>query len=380
MNIGIDIRPLLMAARTGVAEYTYELLDALFKIDKTNQYFLFCNATKEFEIGNEKWGMGNVHRICTKYPNKLFNASLQFFQHPRLDRVTIHESRVTRIDLWFSPNLGFTALSPKVRQILTIHDLSFEHFPDCYSFKRRLWHRALNPRRQCERADIILTPSESTRRDVIETYAIPESKVRVIKSGISSVFLEPGTWNLEQVKKKYQLPDKFILFLGTIEPRKNILGLIEAYKMGFRFQVSGFRLLIAGPLGWKYEPILKAVAETPGTRYIGYVAPADKPALYQLADLFVYPSLYEGFGFPVLEAMAAGTPVITSNRSSLPEVAGDAACLVNPLNTSEITRAMAMLTSDQELRQILIERGKRRAGEFQWGNSARELVRIFTGP
>ena len=386
MHIGIDARCLLANTRTGVGEYAYELLNALFKIDKKNEYYLFCNsATKKLETGNcpalsgiplrrEKF-WGNVHLVCTKYPNKLFNLSLQLFRRPRLDDLIIRQlGQASNVDLWFSPNLNFTALSSRVKHILTIHDLSFEHFPDCYSRKRRLWHRALNPRRQCERADLILTPSEHTRRDVIETYSISEEKVRCIYPGLSEKFMTHDTDNMTQVRQKYILPGKFILFLGTIEPRKNIPGLIEAYRILCSLLPAPCSLIIAGPFGWKYEPIMKAIEETEGVQYIGYVAPEDKPALYQLADLFVYPSLYEGFGFPVLEAMAAGTPVITSNRSSLPEVTGDAAYLVNPYNVSELARAMEMLTTDARLRALLIERGKRRAGEFRWEETARNFI------
>src|SRR3989338_6939853 len=189
MNIGVDIRCFISPFRTGVGEYTHELLDALFKIDQINQYFLFYNSAKEkLEIGNWKLG-GNVYCVRTKWPNKLLNSSLRFFHQPRFDRVTSYELRVTGIDVWFSPNLNFTALSKNTKHVLTIHDLSFEHFQDCYSSKRRLWHRALNPKRQCEQADIILTPSENTRRDVVETYGIPEEKVRCIYPGLSEKFM-----------------------------------------------------------------------------------------------------------------------------------------------------------------------------------------------
>ena len=133
-------------------------------------------------------------------------------------------------------------------------------------------------------------------------------------------------------------------------------------------------MIIAGPLGWKYKPIIQMIEKTPGVRYIGYVAPEDKPALYQLASLFVYPSLFEGFGFPVLEAMASGTPVVTSNRSSLPEIAGDAAYLVNPLNVAEMAEGMKIVLEDKHVRKMMIEKGKKHEGMFRWENTARELL------
>jgi glycosyltransferase involved in cell wall biosynthesis len=391
MNIGIDIRTLLTPVRTGVAEYTYELLQALFRIDRKNQYFLFTNCAKDFEMGKEKWERDNVKYVITKYPNKLFNTSLQLLKRPKLDKLVDRlqttdysrlvkdrnpKSEIRSLDVWFSPNIGFTSLSRNVKHVMTIHDLSFEHFPDCYSWKRRLWHKVLNPKKQCERADLILTPSLSTKRDVVETYGIDESKVRCLYPGVTSDFgLQTSDYRQEEVKMKYKLPDKYILFLGTIEPRKNILGLTEAYKTSSLI-TDHWSLIIAGAKGWKNTSILKAIQETEGVQYIGIISPEDKSALYQLADLFVYPSLYEGFGFPVLEAMASGTPVITSNRLSLPEVANDAAIFVNPMNVSELAEAMKDLLQNEELKSMLIEKGKERVEKFCWEDTAKKFLKI----
>lgn len=370
MNIGIDIRSLMEKNRTGVGEYTYELLDALFKIDLENQYFLFYNS-KNDQKHVEEWLQENVHYVSTKYPNKLFNFSLQVFKFPKLDGFVVEN-----LDYWFSPNINFTALSKNIKQILTIHDLSFEHFPDCYSWKMRLWHKVLNPRKQCERADIILTPSENTRRDVVETYGIVKEKVRVLVPGLSGNFKAKFlNFKFDEVKNKYNLSDKYILFLGTIEPRKNIIGLVEAYKqLPNHPKPNSYNLVIAGAKGWKYESIMKAIDETEGVRYIGYVDAVDKPDLYKLADLFVYPSLYEGFGFPVLEVMASGTPVITSNRSSLPEVAGDAAYLVNPYNVNEITQGMREILLNSQLQSSMVEKGREKCSEFTWEVSAKQFL------
>lgn len=373
MNIGIDIRCLLTPSRTGVGEYASELLTALFKIDQANQYFLFYNAAGEMKVALPRWPQENVRYVGSSWPNKLFNTSLHVLRQPKLDRFAGHRSAGTGLDAWFSPNLSFTALSPRTRHILTIHDLSFEYFPDCYSWQRRLWHKILNPKRQCVRADIILTPSEHTQGDVIERYGIEPKKVWCVYPGLSGAFSARHTSDLRAWRQKYQLPEKFILFLGTIEPRKNILGLIEAYKQSLLFNVH-CALIIAGAIGWKHSAIMTAIESTPGVRYIGYVTAADKPGLYQLAKLFVYPSLYEGFGFPVLEAMASGTPVITSNRSSLPEVAGAAGYLVNPYNVSELARAMSELLASEQLRSIFIERGKDQAQRFQWERAARQVL------
>ena len=164
--------------------------------------------------------------------------------------------------------------------------------------------------------------------------------------------------------------------MGTIEPRKNILGLIEAFKKS-SLLVDGCSLVIAGARGWKCNSILKAIDKTPGVKYIGYVDAEDKPALYKMASLFVYPSLYEGFGFPVLEAMACGTPVVTSNRSSLPEVAGGAAYLINPYNVSEIARGMELILCEDGLREILLNNGQLTVGSFDYKQTAKEFLSLI---
>ena len=391
MNIGIDIRSLMEKNKTGVGEYIYELLSAVFKIDKQNQYFLFYNSAQDVFANIPKWNNENVHYVSKKWPNKLFNFCLFFLCWPKIDKLI-----GKKLDYFFAPNINFFALSPEVKQILTIHDLSFEYFPDCFDGKRRLWHKILSPKNACQRADIILTPSKNTKRDVMETYGIDEKKIKVIYPGLSSVFNEPafakatagllsqveysadgcGNKNNEIIKK-YNLPDKFILFLGTIEPRKNIIGIIEAFNKFCGKKPDIYKLVIAGAQGWKIEPIMELISKSVNVKYIGYVDAADKPALYKLADLFVYPSLYEGFGFPVLEAMAMGTPVIAGDRSSLPEISDGSVFLVNPNNTDEIARGMEMLLSDERTKNMFSNKGIEQAKEFSWQKAATEFLKIF---
>jgi glycosyltransferase involved in cell wall biosynthesis len=389
MNIGIDIRVLLTPTRTGVAEYTFELLNALFAIDTTNQYWLFYNSYKNLSTHLPRWKQGTVHYVETKWPNKLLSASLWLRGKPLLDELIAQQHNSTtaqqqynnitmeQLDFWFSPNLNFTALSPGTKHILTIHDLSFELFPEFYSWKRRWWHSMVKPREQCERAHLILTPSENTKRDIVALYGLHEDKIQVIKPGLT-LLSDKKLGNKEikklEIKQKYQLPERFILFLGTIEPRKNIAGVIEAYRTYSREKKYPVSLVIAGPRGWKEGSILRMIQKTPGAQYIGYVDAEDKPALYAMAKIFIYPSLYEGFGFPILEAMSAGTPVVTSNRASLPEVAGSAAYLVDPYNVSEMARGLERLLSDAKLRDFFAKQGRERVKEFSWQNAAREFL------
>jgi len=367
MNIGVDIRSLAHGHRTGVGEYTHGLLNALFSLDTENQYYLFYSGFRDVSHVVPKWEQDNVYYVAQRWPpNKFLHASIALFDRPKLTQMIPAD-----IDVWFSPNLHFTSLPKKTKHILTIHDLSFEHFPDCFSWKRRLWHKAVNPKKQSKEADVVLVPSEATKRDIVETYGVSKEKVRVVYPGLERN--RPEATRRKAVVEKYDLPEKFVLFLGTVEPRKNIIGIVDAYKKS-GVRDLGYRLVIAGARGWKSGRIMKEIEATPGVRYIGYVDAEDKSALYGLADLFAYPSLYEGFGFPVLEAMAAGTPVVTSNRSSLPEVAGGAAYLVNPYNVGEIARGMRQVLGNQELRDTYIERGKDRVKEFTWERAAKQWL------
>lgn len=380
MNIGIDISPLASSFRSGVGEYTYELLKALFAIDKKNQYFLFLNAWNKKQTHEFFPPQKNVHLIRTYYPNKIFHAITKIFHRPFLDTLIVkeyekkHHVKIGHLNVFFSPNIGFVSLSSHCKNIFTIHDLSFELFPQCFSLKMRLWHAFLRPKNQCENSDLILVPSQSTKRDIEEQYGISPEKIKVLPLGVSSVF-EFSRAEVHQVRHKYGLPEKFILFLGTLEPRKNIEGIIEAYRL---FGSSrGYELIIAGGKGWKYKKILKKIEDTPGVRYIGYVDPKEKPALFRAASVFVFPSFYEGFGLPVLEAFQSGVPVITSDRSSLPELTDGAAALVNPHLFEEIQVALERILSDEPLKKNMIQTGKERAKDFVWEKSAREFLDIL---
>lgn len=372
MNIGIDIRPLMTAPRTGVGEYTYELLNAIFNIDRENQYFLFYNSSRDVSANIPDWKYDNVKITGSHTPNKFFNTSLGLFGRPRLDKMCGPQ----KIDHWFSPNLSFTTLSRGVKYILTIHDLSFDFFPEFSTRKQYFWHKAVRPKKQCKRADIIITPSENTKRDIVDYYKIPPGKIKVIYPGINAA--HDGT-KTEEIRKKYDLPEKFILFLGTIEPRKNIIGLIEAFEMLRAKYPATAHLVIAGAPGWKNKKIFaraKASKVAGKIHFIDFVAPEDKAALYAAANIFVYPSLYEGFGFPVLEAMSAGTPVITSNRSSLSEIVGSAAYLVDPTRPEQITLAMNELLTKPELCAWHVQKRSEQVKKYSWEKAAREWLNL----
>src|SRR3990167_6858863 len=319
MRIGIDIRCLMEGKRTGVEEYTLALLEGLFLRDMENEYVLFFNAWRKTGL-DFGWATKypNVTLKMFRFPNKLLNLSLWYLRFPKLDRL------LGGTDVFFLPNLNFASVSRQTKLVVTAHDLSFELFPETFSFTRRLWHFFINFRRLALAADRVIAVSESTRDDLIAQYGVPEGKITVIQSGIGKQFhvMSRNDVDLLRVKEKYHLPYRFILSLATFEPRKNILALIQSYEALQRLShpvMDKYMLVIAGIEGWKCEEVFEAIARSPYRDKIiltGFIADSDKVALYNLASVFVYPSLYEGFGFPPLEAMACGVPVIVSHSSS----------------------------------------------------------------
>jgi len=374
MIIGIDARPLLSTPRTGVGEFTYELLFHLFQAHPEHQYILFANAFRTqsaLPFQSEK----NVTWVETKIPNKIFHASLSLLRTPKLDRYVAKRAGVKKIDIWFSPNLQFTALSKNVKHVLTIHDLSFEHYPTFYSRKGRMWHPAVHPKKQIESADMILVPSSHTKRDVVHTCKKEEQGVAIRTPGLCSHVAGDSAVSFQEVKEKYNLPESYMLYLGTLEPRKNIEGMLDAYASS-NYLKNKMPFIFAGAVGNRGKEYAKMIEQTHGARYIGYIDESEKQALYAHARAFVYPSFYEGFGFPVLEAMSCGTPVVASNRTSLPEVVGQGGILVNPLNTAQLRHAMEEIVTNDTLYEQLVEKGKVHAMKFSWVRAAEQLNTI----
>jgi glycosyltransferase involved in cell wall biosynthesis len=368
MNIGVDLRCLQSSPRTGVGEYTFELLSAILEQDRTNRYFLFFNASGKIDIPDFKGPNVTIARFY--FPNKLLSLSSLVFKYPKLDKLIAKKFGIEKIDLFYSPHLNFTSLSKSVKHIITIHDLTFELLPQFLTQKQRLWHLLTNAREQCQRAHAILTPSENTKRDVLEFYKIPEAKAKVVYPGLSPRYLEG---NSQQPKKK------IVLFLGTIEPRKNILNIIKAFR-DIEDRIKEYTLVVAGAPGWKNKEAFDLINDPSVSnriKYIGYVRDEDKANLFLSASVFVYPSFYEGFGFPVIEAMASGTPVITSNRSSLAEITEGAALLVNPNRTSDISNAILRLINDQTLQAELVSKGLEQARKYTWEKAAKSWLDII---
>ncbi|MFN8489116.1 MAG: glycosyltransferase family 1 protein [Caldilineaceae bacterium] len=276
-------------------------------------------------------------------------------------------------------------LLPYLRRptVLTVHDLIFERYPAHHTLRNRLFLKVAMPL-FVTRADTIIAVSEQTKRDLIEFYRTPASKIQVVYEGIDSHFRPVAPAELERVRRQYSpghadAPRPYLLMVGTLEPRKNHITAMRALA---RLKALGFRqrLLIVGGQGWLFEPVQKqveALGLTDDVTFAGYVPAADLPALYAGADCVLLPSLYEGFGFPVLEAMACGAPVVCSNISSLPEVAGDAALLVAPTDDEALAAAIQRVFTEPGLARVMQTKGFAQAARFRWVQCAQETVTIY---
>ncbi|MBI5077020.1 glycosyltransferase family 4 protein [Candidatus Falkowbacteria bacterium] len=375
MRIAIDIRCLMEKELTGVGEYTFHLLKHLFEIDNKNQYYLFYNSRQNVRPYIPKFPKDNVHYCEFKWPNKLLNLSLILFNRPRLDLWLQRKHGTPAIDLFFFPNLSFFAA--RCPFVITAHDISFKFFPEFLDWKRRLWHKIIQPKKLFQRAAKIIAVSNNTREDLASAYGLNPKQIITILSGVANNYkiIKTDDWRFKEIKKRYCLPDKFILFLGTLEPRKNLETLIAAFQLFYR-QHPEYNLVIAGKRGWKCAEIEKDIARTPNVLCVHFIKDAEKRYFYNAATMFIYPSYYEGFGFPPLEAMACGCPTIISNNSSLTEICGSAALLINPFDVNDLVRAMNEMLIP-EVAQSYRAKGIERARQFNWYTTAQKLLNVF---
>ncbi len=265
-----------------------------------------------------------------------------------------------------------------VPTVLTVHDLIFQHLPEHHKRLNRWYLNATMPL-YCRRADHIIAVSEATRGDLIRAYNITPSKITVIPEAADPRFAPQPPERCAAVRAKYGLPERFLLYVGTIEPRKNLTRLLHAWEPLYTAGEAP-PLVIGGKRGWLADDFFAALAESTAREAViltGYVDDADLPTFYTAAEAFVFPSLYEGFGLPPLEAMACGAPVACANASSLPEVVGDAALTFDPRDTEAIRAALRRLSNEADLRAELRARGLVRAAEFSWQRAARETLYIY---
>ena len=372
MKILIDVRGIRDGFKGGVGEYTSEIISYLSKKSKY-KYTLLSSG-----LGKKKSSYINgLREINIPYPNKILNFSLKFFARPFLDYI-----KKENFDLVFMPNLNITSIRKKTPYIVTIHDLSFEIYPEVYSMKMRLWHKFINPKKIIQNAHKIIAVSESTKQDLQELYGIESTKIEVIYPGISTEFNDNHNVSdptIKSIIKKYKLPSKYLLYLATIEPRKNISLIINSFnKIADKY--PNLNLVIAGGDGWLYQDINRMIEQSKFKERIfkiGFVDVKDKPIIYKLAHIFVYPSLYEGFGFPPLEAMASGVPTIVSGVSSLPEIVENSAIKVSPYNENELIWAIEYLLNNSKIYQKYKILGREQSKKFRWDISAKKTLELI---
>ncbi|MBZ0317046.1 MAG: glycosyltransferase family 4 protein [Anaerolineae bacterium] len=327
----------------------------------------------------------NQHRLTLYFrdvpPPHLFSEQPNFAQQvipfPRLWTHLRFAAELwrTRPDVTFVPAHTLPFVFPG-KAVVTVHDLGYLYFPDAHPSKERRYLDATT-RFSARRATLILADSLATKTDLMSYYAVSEQKIRVVYPGVDESLApvhDPA--ELTRVRAKYGLPEQYLFFLGTLQPRKNIARLVEAFAKCR--SSSGNRevaLVLGGQKGWLYQEAWTSGVE--GVILPGYIADEDVATLYSGARALVFPSLYEGFGFPVIEAMRCDTPVLCSNTSSLPELGGEAALLVNPLDTDEIAQGIGRLVENPELRRQLTEKGQIQAQKFSWANAAKQTMHVL---
>ncbi|MBT4849822.1 glycosyltransferase family 4 protein [Candidatus Parcubacteria bacterium] len=368
MNIGIDIRALSNSQMSGIGNYIYNSVKTLAQIDNRNNYYLFSSGYRDtvstwFDIKKD-----NVHHIHYKIPNKFLHGGILTGLGPNVTNKT-----PVKLDLFWLPNLNFYKSNKNIPTILTIHDLSFLHNTEFYSLKRRLWHKLVKVHSLVKQADKIIAVSDNTKRDIVRFFSVPKDKVEVIYPGTSATKIDKEA--AEKIIEKFDIKNKYFLYVGTIEPRKNILNIIKAFDRLHK-EHKDIDLVIVGSKGWLYKGIMKMINTKSYIHYLDYVRGSEKDALYCMSQGLIWPSFYEGFGFPPLEATFHGIPVIASYKTSLPEIMKQQALYVDPYNTSDTYQALKLLVCDDTLKKDLIESSK----EFEipnWTKQTQKILNIF---
>jgi len=374
VRIAIDYTPAIRQA-AGIGRLTRHLINQLLLLDAPHTYRLFVSGPlSEGWARPDEWP-ANVQMRPTRIPERW----LTILWH-RLRIGWPAEAFVGRCDLFHATDFVLPPVT-NARTIVTVHDLSFLRFPECAHPTLEAYLKTVVPR-SLARADHVLADSFATKNDLVELLGVDADRVSVIYGGIEARFNPKAESAADTIcRQTYDLDRPYILSLGTVEPRKNYKRLIRAYAALRDAEGDHLpQLVIAGGKGWLYHSIFATVDQLglrEHVRFLGYVHDAHLPSLYRGAELFVFPSLYEGFGFPPLEAMASGCPVVCSNSSSLPEVVGDAAITIDPHDEDALAAGISVGLSDSDRRTNCIERGLRRATQFTWETAAGELLELY---
>ena len=369
MNVCIDLTPALYNP-AGTGRYVKELSKAFIGLGHGADLSFFA-VDPEGRVPEPPLEI--VRRTVVRCPKRLWSAAagLSFIAGVPMDRY------VGRPDIFHATWHLLPGLST-AKSVMTLYDLTFATVPGTHLRVLRWSSNFLVPR-ILRKVGKIIAISESTKRDAIRLYGIPEEKIEVTCLAVDGRFRPAGAGAIAMVRERHRLPERFLLYVGTIEPRKNLPVILDALKILME-RGGGVPLVVAGARGWMYEDFFLKVRTTGlegKVLFTGYIPDEELPALYSAAEAFLYPSLYEGFGFPVLEAMACGTPVVCSNTSSLPEVAGDAAILLSPVAPGDWADTIQEVLDSGTLRERMRQEGFRRASLFSWEKTARETWEIY---
>lgn len=370
MKIAVNTRFLIKDKLEGIGIYTQEIFKRVATLLPQHEfYFLFDRTPSKEFIFSE-----NIRPVVVSPQARHPFLWYWWFEHSIPKALEEIEA-----DLYISTD-GYASLNTEVPQIVTIHDLGFEHYPHHTPFLVRNYYRHYTPK-FCRKAERIVAVSAFTKNDIISNYSIDGDKIEVVYNGVENF---PGSNSLHPIKQLrdcFHIKDKpYFIFIGAVHPRKNVLQLLKAFELFKSEFLSDHQLVIVGRNAWmnmEVENYFRQMESKPDVIRIESIDRSQLMGLLGNAFALIYPSLFEGFGIPIVEAMAAGIPVITSNTSSMPEVAGDAAILVNPGSTKEIAAAMQLLITDTTRRNELIEKGKERAKAFNWDISAQKVVEII---
>ena len=377
MKIAFDAQLLIKGDKTGIGWCAENiLLQIPQSIENTYQlnYFSLGYSQEQLENVKKYANLGYQINDCTWFHNVIYRIMWNFFSVPY--SLFFHKS--TDITLFFN-----YVIPPGVKgkKIAIVYDMAYKAYPETVRNRtRRLLNIAL--KKSCKRADHIITISQFSKSEIMKYLNIPDEKITIMPCGVDTTLYHDKYTeeDIQNVLNKYKIQGEYLLYLGTLEPRKNIVRLIKAYAKLKDKKLSPPKLVLAGRRGWMYDDIfqiVKLLNLVDDVIFTGYVDAEDAPLLIKGAMVFLFPSIYEGFGMPPLEAMACGTPVLTSNISSLPEVVGDAGILVDPFSIESIQNGMEMLINDNKLRMELSYRGIQRSKRFTWNESANVLYKVF---
>lgn len=384
MKIGIDASRAFLKNRTGIEEYSFQVIKYLKNELSDFEVVLYTRpningAIRKFNLP-KKWTVKEIK--WTRFWTQI-GLSLELLLHP-IDILFIPAHTVPIIHPSGFIMRGFNFFRKKkgtFKTVVTIHGLEYEFLPKAYSFWERIYMRIVI-KKSCQWADKIISVSKNTKKDLIKLYNIPPSKIEVIYEGY---FFKEEKANKKNgnVLKKYQLEHaKYFLFLGRIEERKNLIRIIKAFEILKEKYSLAHKLLLAGGLGYGYDNIVKYIEKSPYCKDIflaGFIEDEDKRAILKNADIFLFPTLYEGFGLPIIEAQSLGVPIIASNNSSIPEIIGAEmkSFLVDPKNPEEIAQTVFKILNNKKVRAKLVKPGLENVKRFSWDNCAKEIAEVL---